>query len=136
MVFSGEKPFFIGLNKPRAASLCASTSQSWQEVGFQVAQFKAVSTLGPFPGGHRQPCPGHAPQDGEAAGHWTALFLLPRLTAGTSWRLINSVSSNQSVQFSRSIVSDSLRLHGSQHTRPPCPSRTPGVYPNSCPLSR
>ena len=41
-----------------------------------------------------------------------------------------------SVQFSRSVVSDSLRPHGLQHTRSPCPSPTPGVYPNSCPLSR
>ena len=32
-------------------------------------------------------------------------------------------------------MSDSLRPHESQHTRPPCPSPTPGVYPNSCPLS-
>ena len=41
-----------------------------------------------------------------------------------------------SVQFSRSVVSYSLRSHGPQHTRPPCPSPTPGVHPNSCPLSR
>ena len=40
-----------------------------------------------------------------------------------------------SVQFSRSVVSDSLRPHESQHTRPCCPSPTPGVHPNSCPLS-
>ena len=40
-----------------------------------------------------------------------------------------------SVQFSRSVVSDSLRSHESQHVRPPCPSPTPGVYPNSCPSS-
>ena len=40
-----------------------------------------------------------------------------------------------SVQFSRSVVSSSLRPHGPQHPRPPCPSPTPGVYPNSCPLS-
>ena len=33
-------------------------------------------------------------------------------------------------------MSDSLRLHGLQHARPPCPSPTPGVYPNSCPLSQ
>ena len=39
-----------------------------------------------------------------------------------------------SVQFSHSVVSDSLRPHESQHTRPPCPPPTPGVYPNSCPL--
>ena len=41
-----------------------------------------------------------------------------------------------SVQFSRSVVSDSLRPHGVQHARPPCLSPTPGVYPNSSPLSR
>ena len=37
------------------------------------------------------------------------------------------------VQFSRSVVSDSLRPHESHHARPPCPSPTPGVYSNSCP---
>ena len=39
-------------------------------------------------------------------------------------------------QFSRSVVSDSLRPHESQRTRPPCPSPTPGVHSNSHPLSR
>ena len=41
-----------------------------------------------------------------------------------------------SVQFSRSVVSDSLRPHELQHARPPCPSPTPGVHSNSCPSSR
>ena len=41
-----------------------------------------------------------------------------------------------SVQFSGSVVSDSLRPHELQHTRPPCPSPTPGVHSNSCPSSR
>ena len=41
-----------------------------------------------------------------------------------------------SVQFSHSVVSDSLWPHELQHPRPPCPSQTPGVYPNSSPLSR
>ena len=41
-----------------------------------------------------------------------------------------------SVQFSRSVMSDSLQPHESQHARPSCPSPTPGVYPNPCPLSR
>ena len=36
-----------------------------------------------------------------------------------------------SVQFSRSVMSDSLQLHGSQHARPPCPSPTPGVHSDS-----
>ena len=41
-----------------------------------------------------------------------------------------------SVQFSRSVMSDSLRPHESQHARSPCPSPTPRVHSNSCPLSR
>ena len=56
------------------------------------------------------------------SGQW-----LRHCVHGTFW---------SSVQFSRSVVSDSLQPHESQHARPPCPSPTPGVYPNSCPLSR
>ena len=41
-----------------------------------------------------------------------------------------------SVQFSHSVVSDSLQPHGPQHARPPCPSPTPRVYSNSSPLSQ
>ena len=44
-------------------------------------------------------------------------------------------SSPQSSHFSRSVVSNSLRPHEPQHTRPPCPSPTAWVYPNPCPLS-
>ena len=41
-----------------------------------------------------------------------------------------------SVQFSRSVVSNSLRPHESQHARPPCPSPTPRVHSDSCPWSQ
>ena len=41
-----------------------------------------------------------------------------------------------SVQFSCSVMSDSLRPYGLQHTRLPCPSPPPGACPNSCPLSQ
>ena len=54
------------------------------------------------------------------------MLLLPLKSHRTVW----------SVQFSHTVVSDSLRPHGLQYTRPPCPSWTPGVYSNSCPLSR
>ena len=47
--------------------------------------------------------------------------------------LQNSLSS---VQFSRSVVSNSSRPHESQHTRPPCPSPTPGVHPDSRPSNQ
>ena len=41
-----------------------------------------------------------------------------------------------SVRLSHSAMSDSLRPHELQHARPPCPKPTPGVHPNSCPLSQ
>ena len=47
----------------------------------------------------------------------------------------NTVSVS-SVQFSCSVVSDSLQPHESQHARPSCPSPTPGVHPNSCASSQ
>ena len=47
----------------------------------------------------------------------------------TSWFQFSSV------QFSHSLMSDSLWPHEPQHARPPCPSPTPRVYPNSCPSS-
>ena len=49
------------------------------------------------------------------------------------WQFLQAFSS---VQFSGSVVSDSLQPHALQHARPPCPSPTPGVHPNPCPLSR
>ena len=59
--------------------------------------------------------------------HILFLFSVPRSVTGIQF---------SSVQFSRTIVSDSLRPHESQHARPPCPSPTPGAYSNSCLLSR
>ena len=53
-------------------------------------------------------------------------------TTNAIWEAQNSTS----VQFSRSVVSDSLRPHESQHARPPCPSPTPGVHSDSRPSSQ
>ena len=55
--------------------------------------------------------------------------LIPSIITYT-WSFLSSL------HLSRSVVSDSLRPHGLRHTRPPCPSSTPGVYSNSCPQSR
>ena len=57
------------------------------------------------------------------------------------WMKMNQKSSYvgksfNSVQFSCSVVSNSLQPLGLQHARPPCPSPTPRVYPNSCPSSQ
>ena len=57
---------------------------------------------------------------------WGGITLL-----GCPWTIAFS-----SVQFSRSVVSDSLRPHESQHARPPCPSPSPGIHSNSCPSSQ
>ena len=51
-------------------------------------------------------------------------------------RHIPNISYSCSVQFSHSVVSDFLWSHGMQHSRFPCPLPTPGVYTNSCPISR
>ena len=49
---------------------------------------------------------------------------------------LHMVTGFSSVQFSHSGVSNYMWPHESQHTRPPCTSPTPGVHPNSCPLSQ
>ena len=70
------------------------------------------------------------------AVHKCVPFIISSLALGIIDVFNNTNSSYYSVQFSRSVVSDSLRHCEPQHARPPCPSPTPGVYPNSCPLNR
>ena len=69
------------------------------------------------------------------------LFYYSQLTFDNSAKPIqrekkSDIGITGSVQFSRSVVSDSLRPHESQHARPPFPSPTPGVHSNSCPSSQ
>ena len=52
------------------------------------------------------------------------------------WRMFHVHMRMCSVQFSCSVVFDSSQSHGLQYARPPCPSPTPGVYSNLCPLSQ
>ena len=52
----------------------------------------------------------------------------------TPWK--ESYDQPSSIQFSHSVMSNSLRTHEPQHAMPPCPSPTPGVRPNPCPLCR
>ena len=61
---------------------------------------------------------------------WATKEAQPPLCMSPIYKMLSSV------QFSRSVVSDSLRPHESQHARLPCKSPTPGVYSNPCPLSR
>ena len=69
-----------------------------------------------------------------------ALFVISRSDHGVRVMLISQYEVRNfsviSVQFSHSVMSDSLQWHGMQHARPPCPSPTLVVYWNSCPLSQ
>ena len=68
-----------------------------------------------------------------------ALQKLRQWSFSSSVQFSHSVSSFlrfSSVQFTSSVMSNSLWPHVPQHARPPCPSPTPGVHPNPCPSSR
>ena len=66
-----------------------------------------------------------------------SVFIICTTTTSINFRTLYHPNWNfVPTQFSHSVVSNSLRPHGLQHTRPPCPSPTPGVYSNSCPLSQ
>ena len=74
--------------------------------------------------------------------HWQASCECVYLVLQVSWKHFQAIDSSYffcilcgSVHFSHSVVSDSLWPHELQHARPPCPSPTPRVYSNPCPLS-
>ena len=81
------------------------------------------------------PTPGD-PMDCSPPGSSIHGIFQPRVLEWGAIAFSDSMYQFSSVQSSRSVVSDSLRPHESQHARPPCPSQTPGVYSNSCPSSR
>ena len=78
---------------------------------------------------------GHMPRSRVAGWYGNSVFSFLR-TLLLSIVVAPIYNPTNSVQFSRSVVSDSLWSHESQHTRPPCPSPTPGVHSNSCPSNR
>ena len=65
---------------------------------------------------------------------WARVEYFTSLTWKARWSWSWVFLFHGSVHFSHSIMSNSLRPHGLQHARLPCPSPTPRVYPNSCPL--
>ena len=67
---------------------------------------------------------------------WARVEYFTSLTWKARWSWSWVFLFHGSVQFSHSIMSNSLRPHGLQHARLACPSPTPRVYPNSCPLSQ
>ena len=68
--------------------------------------------------------------------YWTFFWYKHSLWPGYRRNVLqNTDRYDSSVEFSCSVMSNPLRHHGLQHTRPPCPSPTPRVYSNSCPLN-
>ena len=67
--------------------------------------------------------------------HWQ-VYSLPLVPPGKWLDAGHVIFIHHSVQFSHSVVSESLWPYGLQHARPPHPSPTPGAYSNSCPLSQ
>ena len=124
-----------------AGKLGMLQSNGWWRVGNNLAteQYQGIilCTINRIPGAHLpQPMPHH--------NHdlYRGIFLQTRRTLRSYLfrypdpnQAISSVQFS-SVQFSCSVVSNSLRPSESQHTRPPCPSLSPGVHSNSCPSSR
>ena len=68
--------------------------------------------------------------------HWSNHFIIWHFRQNVYLMLKVIIAKFSSVQFSHSVVSDSLWPHEPQHARPPCPSSTARVYPNPCPLSQ
>ena len=71
-----------------------------------------------------------------ALTRWTLVGKVMSLLFNMLSRLVITFLPRSSVQFSRSVVSNSMRPHGLQHARLPCPSPAPGACSNSCPSSR
>ena len=63
------------------------------------------------------------------------IFMIHQEKQGNDYYYYDHIQTCQFSQFSHSVMSDSLWPHKPQHSRPPYPSPTPGVYPNPCPLS-
>ena len=80
-------------------------------------------------------CPRH-PRAGVSHVRKDAILDVQATGASGVSRVRDYLTMTASVQFSRSVVSESLRPHESHHARPPCPSPTPGVHSDSHPSSR
>ena len=112
---TGWKQSCLHTQSQRRSNLLAQTTIQWQVWTSAFPFYFLPSSFCPF----FLPLPSLPPS-----------FLSPQLWACTYACIYVSV------QFSLSVVSNSLRLHGLQHARMSCPSPTPRAYSNSCPLSQ
>jgi len=109
----------------------------WVAISFLPANVGDVRDAGSIPGLGRSP-------GGRHGKPLQYSCLENPMDRGAWWASVHGIAKSQtqpkqlacsSVQFSRSVMSDSLLPHGLQHARPPCPSPTPRVYSNSCPFN-
>ena len=135
-VFSNELALYIRWPKYWSFSFCLSPSNEYLGlISFRVDWFDLAVQ------GTPKCLQQHHNSKASILQH-SAFFIVqlshPYMTTGktialTIWTFLFHLSS---VQFSHSVVPNSLQPHEPQHARPPCPSPTPGVHPNSCPSSR
>ena len=71
-----------------------------------------------------------------AMNSWQFLARVESVSSALEIQSVLWLVFTDTVQFSHSVMTNSLRPHGLQHARPPWPSPIPGVHPNLCPLSR
>ena len=102
---------------------CSVISDSLWPHGLQYARF---------------PCPSPSPEFAQTHNYWVCDTIQPSHPLSSSSPPAFNFSQHQFslIQFSHSVMSDSLRPHGPQHARSPCPSPIPRAYPDSCPLSQ
>ena len=120
---------------PSGLSQCTSHKQpvSWIELGLAIRFIYDVMHVS-MPFSQIIP-PSPSPKESKRL-FYTSVSLLLSHIQGCHYHLSKfHINVFSSVQFSRSVLSDSLRSHELQHARPPCPSPTPGVHSNSRPLS-
>ena len=123
----------LKLNIQKTKIMASSPITSWQIDGERVETVADFIFLG-----------SKITADGDCSHEIKRYFLLGRKVMTNLDNILKSrditlptkVHLVSSFQFSRSVVSDSLRPHESQHARPPCPSPTPGVHSDSRPSSQ
>ena len=128
-------PFLCLFNSPLRSN--EAGLKGWER--FELDKIEHLWLLGLL-----QSAPGHTASPEVPSGAWACrvslctsfeLALWPGVGEFLAPGFMNSNITISSIQFSCSVMSDSLWLHELQHARPPCPSPTSRVYSNSCPLS-
>ena len=122
-VFSNELPFPIRWPKYWSFSFSISPSNQYSGlISFRIDWFDLLAVQGTL----KSLLQHHSPKTSILG---CSAFFMVQL----SYPYMTTGKPISSVQFSHSVVSDSSRPHELQHARPPCPSPTPRVHPNSCP---